>query len=88
MASAPNPSTAHPTMTASNPTTTVSIGENRQLTYTEYGEAGGTPVLFLHGTLGSRRLGTLFDTAAREHGIRLLAPDRPGASRRGASSRS
>lgn len=65
-------------MTASIPITTVSIDENRQLTYTEYGDAGGTPVLFLHGAPGSRRLGTLFDTAAREHGIRLLAPDRPG----------
>ena len=65
-------------MTASIPNTTVSIDENRELTYTEYGDASGTPVLFLHGTPGSRRLGTLFDTAAREHGIRLLAPDRPG----------
>ncbi|WP_458210569.1 alpha/beta fold hydrolase [Haladaptatus sp. NG-SE-30] len=36
------------------------------------------PVVFLHGTPGSRRLGELFDTAAQEHGIRLLAPDRPG----------
>lgn len=65
-------------MTASIPNTTVSIDENRSITYTEYGDAGGAPVLFLHGTPGSRRLGTLFDSAAREHGIRLLAPDRPG----------
>lgn len=65
-------------MTVSIPTTTVTIDENRQVTYTEYGDAGGTPVVFLHGTPGSRRLATLFDTAAREHGIRLLAPDRPG----------
>lgn len=65
-------------MTASIPNTTVSIDEHREITYTEYGDASGTPVLFLHGTPGSRRLGTLFDTAAREHDLRLLAPDRPG----------
>jgi len=68
-------------MTASIPNTTVGIDENRRITYTEYGYASGTPVLFLHGTPGSRHLGTLFDTAAREHGIRLLAPDRPGYGR-------
>lgn len=65
-------------MTASIPHTTASIDEHRQVTYTEYGTRGGTPVVFLHGTPGSRRLGTLFDTDAREQDVRLIAPDRPG----------
>lgn len=50
----------------------------RTVSYAEYGSPGGTPVVFLHGTPGSRRLGGLFHGAARDAGVRLLAPDRPG----------
>jgi len=57
---------------------TVSVSDGRRLAYAEYGSPDGTPVVFLHGTPGSRRLGELFDTAARERGVRILAPDRPG----------
>ncbi|WP_424018244.1 alpha/beta fold hydrolase [Halorientalis pallida] len=56
----------------------VSLDGERRLAYAEYGAPDGTPVVFCHGTPGSRRLGELFDTAARERGIRILAPDRPG----------
>ncbi|QLG49566.1 alpha/beta fold hydrolase [Natrinema halophilum] len=62
-------------------TTSVPVGDDRQLAYAEYGCSDGVPVVFLHGTPGSRRLGALFETAARERGIRLLAPDRPGYGR-------
>ncbi|SEO88916.1 Pimeloyl-ACP methyl ester carboxylesterase [Halorientalis persicus] len=58
--------------------TTVSLDGGRRLAYAEHGAPEGTPVVFLHGTPGSRRLGELFDTAARARGIRILAPDRPG----------
>ena len=58
--------------------TIVSLDGERRLAYAAYGAPEGTPVVFLHGTPGSRRLGELFDTAARERGIRILAPDRPG----------
>ena len=61
-----------------DPTTTISLSGGRRLRYAEYGCSDGTPVLFLHGTPGSHRLGSLFETAARERGVRLLAPDRPG----------
>lgn len=57
---------------------TVRLDRDRRIAYAEYGDPEGTPVVFLHGTPGSRRLGELFDGAAREHGVRLLAPDRPG----------
>lgn len=57
---------------------TVSLPGDRTVAYTDYGSADGTPVLFLHGTPGSRRLAELFDTVAESHGIRLLALDRPG----------
>jgi len=59
----------------------VPVTSDRQIAYAEYGHADGVPVVFLHGTPGSHRLGALFETAAREHGIRLLAPDRPGYGR-------
>lgn len=60
---------------------TVSVDGDRRLAYTEYGCSEGAPVVFLHGTPGSRRLGTLFEAAARECGVRLLAFDRPGYGR-------
>jgi pimeloyl-ACP methyl ester carboxylesterase len=56
--------------------TTITGG--RELTYAEYGDPDGTPVVFLHGTPGSRQLAGLFDSHAGEFGVRLLAPDRPG----------
>ena len=58
--------------------TTTSLDEDRQVAYTEYGCSDGVPVVFLHGTPGSRRLGTLFETVAQKQGIRLLAFERPG----------
>lgn len=57
------------------------MSAGRTLTYTAYGSPEGTPVLFLHGTPGSRRLGELFDATARSNDIQLLAVDRPGYGR-------
>ncbi len=50
----------------------------RTVAYAEYGDPAGRPVVVLHGTPGSRRLGGLFAPAAAEQGVRLLAVDRPG----------
>ena len=55
--------------------------EGRTVAYAEYGDPDGVPVLFLHGTPGSRLLAGLYDEAARARGVRLLAPDRPGYGR-------
>lgn len=60
---------------------TVTLADDRVVAYAEYGDPGGTPVVLLHGTPGSRVLGELFADAAREHGVRLLAVDRPGSGR-------
>ncbi|WP_415378586.1 alpha/beta fold hydrolase [Halosimplex sp. TS25] len=60
--------------------------EKRTLSYAEYGDAGGEPLVVLHGTPGSRLLGELFDEGARERGVRVLAPDRPGFGRSSAWS--
>src|SRR5258708_27920770 len=43
------------------------------------GEQGETPVLFCHGLADSRLSAHLFTPAARELGLRVVAPDRPGA---------
>jgi len=50
----------------------------RRLSYAEYGDPAGRPVVVLHGTPGSSRLGGLFAPAAAAAGVRLLAVDRPG----------
>ena len=65
----------------SPPVETVEIVGGRRVAYAEYGDPAGRPVVFLHGTPGSRRLGRLFDPLARRHGVRVLAPDRPGYGR-------
>ena len=62
-------------------TRSVRLATDRRLTYAEYGPSSGTPVVFLHGTPGSRRLGGLFETTAEDCGVRLLAFDRPGYGR-------
>lgn len=59
----------------------IRLDTDKQLAYAEYGPPSGTPVLFFHGTPGSRRLGELFETEARANGVRLLAFDRPGYGR-------
>src|SRR5438128_7725678 len=50
------------------------------LAYSEYGDASGTPVLFCHGWPSSRTMAELTDAAARELGVRIISPDRPGIS--------
>jgi pimeloyl-ACP methyl ester carboxylesterase len=45
------------------------------------GAQDGRPVLFCHGLADSRLSAQLFGPAARELGLRLMAPDRPGIGR-------
>ena len=52
--------------------------DGRRLAYATYGDPGGRPVLFCHGTPGSRLLGRLLDAPAAQRGVRVIAPDRPG----------
>ena len=54
------------------------LSDGRRLGYADYGDRQGAPVLFFHGTPGSRRVARWADQAARGRGIRLIAPDRPG----------
>jgi pimeloyl-ACP methyl ester carboxylesterase len=64
--------------TAAVAATVLRLGDGRLLTFAEYGEPDGTPVLAFHGTPGSRFQLTALDEAARATGVRLIVPDRPG----------
>jgi len=54
------------------------LADGRRLVYAEFGDPHGHPVLALHGTPGSRFMFALTDAAARERGLRIVAPERPG----------
>src|SRR5712692_6720714 len=46
--------------------------------YDEYGDPQGVPVFFFHGWTSSRTMAQLTDAAARDLGVRIISPDRPG----------
>jgi|SRR5215471_9190980 len=48
--------------------------------FQEYGDAVGAPVIFCHGWPSSRTMAQLTDEAARDLGVRIISPDRPGIS--------
>ncbi len=52
--------------------------DGRQVSYAEFGDRAGKPVIYCHGFPGSRLEARLADDAALGLGIRLIAPDRPG----------
>jgi pimeloyl-ACP methyl ester carboxylesterase len=56
----------------------VTLADTRQLAYAEYGQPEGIPTIYLHGFPGSRLEASLFDLAARNYNLRVLAPDRSG----------
>jgi len=59
----------------------VDVGDGRHLGYREYGRPDGTPVVNCHGGLLCGLDVAAFDAAAREVGVRLISPDRPGLVR-------
>src|SRR5438309_1811387 len=56
---------------------TIKLRDGRTLAYAEYGDPAGTPVIFFHGTPGSRLMAA---PAWKDEslGLRIIAPDRPG----------
>jgi pimeloyl-ACP methyl ester carboxylesterase len=50
----------------------------RRLAYAQFGQADGKPVLYFHGSPGSRLEGLIFDAECKQRGLRLVAVDRPG----------
>jgi pimeloyl-ACP methyl ester carboxylesterase len=57
---------------------TITLRDGRRLGYAEWGDPGGHPVLYFHGTPSSRLDPVLFADAPGAVGVRLLSLDRPG----------
>jgi len=57
---------------------TVRTADGRTIGYYAFGDPEGTPIVALHGTPACGAGYAWADARARERGIRLLAPDRPG----------
>jgi pimeloyl-ACP methyl ester carboxylesterase len=62
---------------------TVTADDGTAIAYETYGPSDGTPLVFLHGTPGSRLLGGVFEDHAHDAGVRVIAPDRSGYGRSG-----
>src|SRR4030095_12965807 len=50
------------------------------IAFEQYVDASGLPLIFCHGWPSSRTMARLTDEAARDLGIRIISPDRPGIS--------
>ena len=61
--------------------TTIQLRDGRTLGYREYGDPGGSSVLNCHGGLLCGLDVAPFDDPARELGLRIISPDRPGLLR-------
>src|SRR5947207_3794669 len=59
----------------------VQLEGNAVIALEEYGDPNGVPVIFCHGWPSSRIMARLTDEPARDLGIRIISPDRPGISR-------
>lgn len=58
---------------------TLRLPDGRILTFREYGDINGRPLIFLHSVRGSHlEIANLAASAAADLGIRLIAPNRPG----------
>lgn len=56
----------------------LTLTDGRKLAFTDFGDPKGYPIIFGHGMPGSRLEGRFFDEKAKQHGFRILTPDRPG----------
>ena len=61
---------------------TARLPDDRKISFAEYGDPRGRPIIWLHGTPGGRRqIPEEGRIAALETGVRLIAVDRPGVGR-------
>src|SRR5437868_13866771 len=58
----------------------VQLESGAVVAFEEYGDPNGVPVIFCHGWPSSRTMARLADEPARDLGIRIISPDRPGIS--------
>jgi pimeloyl-ACP methyl ester carboxylesterase len=58
----------------------VQLSDGAIVAFEEYGDPNGVPVIFCHGWPSSRTMARLTDEPARDLGVRIISPDRPGIS--------
>ena len=58
----------------------IQLQDGAVVAFEEYGDANGVPLIFCHGWPSSRTMARLTDEPARDLGIRIISPDRPGIS--------
>ena len=58
----------------------IQLQDDAVIAFEEYGDANGVPVIFCHGWPSSRTMARLTDRPARDLGVRIISPDRPGIS--------
>ena len=63
-----------------HPEKLIELEDGAVIAVEEYGDANGTPVIFCHGWPSSRTMARLADEPARDLGVRIISPDRPGIS--------
>ena len=56
----------------------IRLSDGRLLAYAEYGDPQGKPVIFFHGTPGSRLFHHPDESIPLSLGVRVITPDRPG----------
>jgi pimeloyl-ACP methyl ester carboxylesterase len=59
----------------------MTLPDGRRLAYQVIGAPAGPPAIVLHGTPGSTRQLAGLDRPARDRGLALIVPDRPGYGR-------
>ena len=58
----------------------VQLQNGGRIAIDEYGDPAGQPVFFCHGWPSSRMMAVLTEEAARDLGLRIISPDRPGVN--------
>jgi pimeloyl-ACP methyl ester carboxylesterase len=56
----------------------INLANGTTVAVSEYGAPDGVPLFFCHGWPSSRSMAELADDAARDLGMRIISPDRPG----------
>lgn len=57
---------------------TIELPDGRTLGFAEYGDPSGDPLIYHHGGMSCGRDFSFADEWCRKHGVRAVAPDRPG----------
>jgi pimeloyl-ACP methyl ester carboxylesterase len=56
----------------------ITLADGRRLSWHEFGDPGGSPVIYTAGTPVSGLGGACYDEAAKAAGLRWISPDKPG----------